>query len=242
MDPVPTPPPPVPFVLEDIPDMIFRWRANQNITVNGSNQVTSWLDSVNGYNLNVPASQPMILKTEAAELNGFPQVFSTTNQNNLSSAVAIPRGPITLMLIIRTSAGGRRLYGWQSGTTDEALWTRTAGGAIAKGVLSIRGGVESSKSTPTNWGIANGGAIFTKVFDGTHAGHLVYLNGATVTLTTVVGNNPGTGIENKVLAIGSTGTGYAEIVAWGRRLTVTELNDALNLLGFKYNLPQTIIV
>jgi len=111
------------------------------------------------------------------------------------------------------------------------------------------GGVTSGKNviapTPTAWAFAPNLISATQIFDGTHAGHQMYINGALATTGTAAGGNPGTATATDTFYLGGRfGSGtpilpfagqVAELLIYNSKLNAAEQLMVENYLSSKYD-------
>jgi hypothetical protein len=224
----------------DIIGLTAWYQSSDRVKIVGS-QVVNWGDMLGRYDLDLANTTFPGVRQNSGELNGALQIFSSGSSIGMKTSALIDRGPLTYFVAYRADAGARRILGWEAGSTEEGIWTRNSGGTPSKGVVSFRGGVESSKSTPVSFGISTTGKILCRRFNGTNASSQLIDNGVPVTLTNVVANDPGLGVEAKSIAIGATNIGYTEVICYGRSLTDEEVNLINVYLSKRYGVPVSLL-
>lgn len=105
-----------------------------------------------------------------------------------------------------------------------------------------------SSPTPSSWAFQPNLISASQIYDGTHAGHQLYINGGLANTTTAAGGNPGTGIATDTFNLGDRfGSGspvlpfqgqIAELIIYNSKLNSAEQQIVENYLSSKYDSPM----
>lgn len=215
---------------------IRRWRSVTGIT-QSSGIVSSWLDTVAGYEMTPPGSAPNYVIADSQF--GNKNVISTID--NVSAMVSVDNvdyGQYTIFIVAKDVSGGY-LYTHNDGfeyffsTTGDTSYT------------GVRGGSDnSSYNVPfSNWGVYPTPKIYTKRFDGTYTGDLLWVNGLPQTKSVVNAGDPGTDVLSEPVSIfgnltpafGAQGK-YAELIIYDYVLTDGQRADVEQWLYNEYAL------
>lgn len=166
----------------------------------------TWLDlSGNGQNTTARATSPVA----GTAINGRPTVRVATGNGLLipSSSVA----SFSLFMVLNVSAVGYlAVVGNDVGTDGGYLY-----GTNNDTIDVHRSSVASNKRHTANWATAGGTPKWLVwTYDGTHAGHKLYLGGSDLSLTNGAGTaDPGTAALSQIIYLGSNSTGVGPITA-----------------------------
>ena len=165
-------------------------RADHGIVAQGD-RVSSWQDQ-SGYQRDAAqgtaAQQP--LWTDGA-LNDQPGVYFDATRILATPAFAL--STFTVFLVFRASNAGLVYEHSPDVNANDGSWVYTTTGST---IAVRRGATISGKNLTANWGADSVNRIVRHQFDGTHAGHKLFINGTDQTLTDTVVGNPGTGASS----------------------------------------------
>jgi hypothetical protein len=156
---------------------------SKSMILSGSN-VTQWNDkSGNGLNAVQPTSalQPT-LSTNA--LNGLSVIHFPSKAMHINS---VTLGPFTIFVLFRTTSDGLVYEHSVSANSNFGSYIYTTTGNTIR--VNRSGGV-SAKDLSSSWGSGNVWRAVAQRFDGTHAGHQLWINNVNQTLTGT-GADPG---------------------------------------------------
>lgn len=204
-----------------------------------STTISQWRDkSGNGFNANQSTGglQPTLL---AGAQNGRSAVsFGGSQGMNLTS---VPLSAFVMFVVFRASAGlliyehsadaNNNPGSYLNATTGQTIIVHRTGGATNV----------SAKDSGTNWGLGSTWRIAAQWFDGTNAGHQLFVNNANQALTTNFSVNPGLTLITDSLYIASRNnasaflTGdIAEIVLYNSALPSDKMNVVFGYLNNKW--------
>lgn len=149
-------------------------------------------------------------------------------------------GAFTIFTVMKLTGTAGIIYEQSAAAATDGFYLQ---GTLTNTIVAVKSSVESDKKLSSNWAVDNTARITTHVMDGTHAGHLLYINNASQVLTDGTGtSNPGTATTTDVINIGSRNngasvqsTGYiSEFLIYNRALTTSEIGKVNRYLGAKY--------
>ena len=152
---------------------------------------------------------------------------------------SVSLGTLTVFVVFNATADGMPVTHGDAVGTGDGHWIYTSTGCS----LDLRrGGTFSGKDVDIGWGSDGASRIVAHVFDGTHAGHLLYVNGAAETLVECLSDlDPGTTPTSQALGIGARPTGQtrmtgsiAEVIVYDRVLPDEERETVEAYLNAKY--------
>lgn len=171
-----------PFTPGSLPNLVTWVRSD---TVVGS-PVSQWTDlSGNGNHIvqATLAKRPAINASDA-QYNGLPSLAFDGTTTAMATVGNITLGAYTVWMVCRvtTTVG----YLWKRPTAVDYCYGST-GNTINTTISAVTSGYNLS----ANWGQSASPRRILVAYDGTHAGHVMYLNSALQSLTTVSGADPG---------------------------------------------------
>jgi hypothetical protein len=226
----------------------------------GNNQanlspVTTWVDkaSVQGVqNLSQansarqPIYQTNVQNGQAAvQFDGVDDIVSATSLSLGSYSVFVQlRAP--------TNAGPTLIIMEQSNDLNTSgngfYWVEGTGHTMHARRGATTSGRNVTAPTPNAWAFQPNLISATQLYDGTHAGHLMYINGALASTATAAGGNPGTATVTDTFNLGARfGTGtpiipfqgqVAELLIYNSKLNAAEQQIVENYLSSKYDSPM----
>jgi hypothetical protein len=210
---------------------LYLW-TKSDVGVTGA-PVSNWADQSGGGRdwTAAGAARPTFNATDA-QFNGLPSLGFVSPQCMVTTAT-LTYGAFTLFMAVRCLSAG-------------FLYNRTAGpdylfGTTGNTTSIVYPGGSSANNLSTNWAVSATPRTIARVFDGTHAGDILRINGVTQTLSTVSGGDPGlTGVAgtaglfaSNTGTTSSTGT-MAEVILYNRALTPTEYGNVESYLRARY--------
>ena len=186
------------------------------------------------------AGKKPLFKT--AVQNGYPGILFDGTDDCLV-APSVPVGAFTAIVVTNLTAAGILVEHGTGANPSSALL-----GTTGDTVQVARGGpVVSGKDLSANW--ATGAAkISVHRYNGTHASHVLRVNGAPQTLTNGAGTaDPGTAVLTAALNLGARNDGASlpsaghlfEVLVYGRALADAEARQVENALATKYGITLT---
>ncbi len=181
------------------------YRADLGITI--ATGVSSWADQSGTGGIGA-----------ATQATGNRQpTYSTSGWTNGGSAISFPGTANIQLSTASTSYGAFTIVTAfkLTGTAGELIVHNSdtsAGdylyGSTGNTMRVNRGGTESDKNLSSNWAVSNVVKAVAWVFDGTHAGNVLYVNGVSQTLTNGTSTGaPGTGTQTGAVFIGASQSG-----------------------------------
>jgi len=201
--------------------------------------VSLWTDNSSNNSDLVQVTQSKRPALISNSLNGKRGVkFDGTDDALQASSVTI--GAFTYFVVMKLTGTAGMIYehSADAGTNPGSYMYGTTGNSLQV----KRGTASSSKNFTADWAVDNAAKITVQVFDGTHAGHLLYINGASQSLTNVSADEPGTAEVTAALNVGARNDGASlpsngliyEIIVYNRALTATERGKVERYLSSKY--------
>lgn len=206
-----------------------------------SGGVSSWADqSGNARDASqaTGSKRPTLLQSA---VNGFPAV-SFDGVDDVLASPAFSAGTYTMCLVTTGQIGGNGYFFTRSAAGVEV---DTLYGGVGNTTYVNRGGTVSAYDNVANWGqwIPSTAKLLVQTFDGSHAGHIVRVNGLTQSWGTTSGGDPGTGPTTHQLVIAGRNDSYApsninvaEAVFFDRVLSDDELATVEQYLRRRYAL------
>lgn len=221
------------FSPSDVAGLLLWLNADVINQADGS-AVGTWADSSGNANDATAISSPTL---RLNQLNGHPSVEFGGNG---MSTPSISKGVFSLFYVYSSSAGMLMEQGPNAGTND-GDYHYTPGGAH----FAVHGGGNLSAKDISGTNVADGAYRYiSRTFDGTHAGHLAWINGVSATLVNAGGTgDPGTGATNAAYTIGRRSGGslslsgkIAEIILYNTVLSTGNRQFVEGYLAAKYAL------
>ena len=210
-----------------------------------TNPVSSWTDMSGNAKHAVQAiggRQPLY---RTGILNGLPGILYD-GVNDCLQTPEITLGHFTFFCVFKLTGSAGIVYEGASAavvghylfcTTGDTIQARSAAGT-------------SGKDLSTDWAVDNVARVTSHVSAGTHAGHVLYINGAAQTLSDAVGRtgDPGAATQADGLNVGARNDGASfpsagyifELVVYDRALTDVERVQIENYLGRKYGIAVSV--
>jgi hypothetical protein len=208
----------------------------RDITTGNLSQVAD--QSGNGHHLNqlTTTKQPSLTLNSAA-FSGYPAI-THDGVDDFLATTAFTLGTFTVFMVSTgLSVAGK--YFWTRGAVQDYLFGATP--AIFAGNRNGTG--SSTWNENGTWGAFGSTPKTIRVsMDGTHAGHVAFMNGTQFATTNGVSTgDPGTGTTNDIFAIGADSAGatagafsWAEVIVFNRALTTEECSRVEAYLRAKY--------
>lgn len=210
------------------------WLKADALTLNNNDLVASWTDSSSNANHATQSTSTRQPTYKTSILNGKP-VVSFDGGDFVATGSTLSLTTFSISVVFRASAHS---IVYEHGNGSSVYLYTTTNNTIQ----ATKGSVTSGRNLSTSWGIGSTWRIVTVTFDGTQAGHLMYINAASQTLINVVTGDPGTASNAQTMYIGARGavpnlytTGdIAEFVCYSAVLTSTERANLESYLNAKY--------
>jgi hypothetical protein len=219
----------VPFQPTELADLVGWWHAEQGVTLDASTGgVSAWADQSGQGNHLVQATGAVQPTLQTSSPIADKTAIKLSGSQSMGTA-AFGLGAFTFVTLVRATGTGGMVYETSTNIVSNDgndLWGSTGATMGVK-----RGGVVSAKDLSTNWiNDATPHAVAQR-YDGTHAGHQLWIDGKQQTMANFgTPNDPGTATTTQPLFLGSrnntTGflAGYVrQVVLYNRALTDDEL-------------------
>lgn len=190
--------------------------------------VSTW-DDVAG-NRDVSAAGALRPTFRTAGWNASSAAVQYNGSNGMASAVNLDIGTFTAYVVCQLSGTAGMLYEHgPDGFTSSGSYLYGTTGAT----MSVNRGAVTAKDRAVNWATTNTRMVVCQRFDGTHAGHLLYISSLTAAATSNVSTgNPGVGIASRAINIGAR-TGGTSLRSTGFFKRVLIYTPALGLADFQ---------
>lgn len=185
------------------------------------------------------SSQQPLWRSAANGINGKPAWQFDGAGDVIRTASGISLASFTIFCVFKISSG-YLLYEHQ---TDDYLNMSNYYTISAK--RSVNGvAVTSGRNNTGNWGNTNVAKYTTHLFDGTHASHILRINGADANLATATGGNPGGATITNTWHLGGRGSGgtvgvaglVGEVLVYSSLLSNTDIGTVETYLKDKWGL------
>jgi len=231
-----------------ISGMIARYDAtnidgSNNSTFTDGEAVSQWND-ISGNNEHLVQAtgsrQPLFRLTG---LRGLQTVQFDGSNDFLSSNSTLSLGNFTAFIVMSTSSTGDRIiYEFGTTYTDAGnFYLLTGTNASINKVGAAHPTNASAKDVYVSWANKFGTAVITHTSGGTHATHLVYVNGVEQKTTNRVSNNPGSTVYAKTLYVGARTGAVApmagkisELIIYNSSLTRNQMAAVEGYLAVKW--------
>lgn len=202
---------------------LLLWYRGDSVTTSGG-VVDSLVDlSTSAINATSSgAARPTYSATDAAYNNRASLTFDGIDDTITSANVNYSNHTIFQVCQSAGQAGYRPFYRRQSAGNDiDYCGHRTDAIFVRNNALTA-----SYKTNAANWGVTASPITLRVQYGGTHATHLLWKNGASVTLSSGTANDPGALASGTLLLMSDTGTftqgTWAEFICYSRVLTTGE--------------------
>lgn len=167
------------------------WLKADALGLSDNDPVSTWTDSSgNGNDATSTGGARPTFKT--AIVNGMP-VVRFDGSDDFMKVTALPYGAFTIFYVYNVSTGGIIGEHSTNGGSNSGDYHYQPGGAhFAANATGGGGALSAFDSTSPSIGTSTW-LLISRTMDGTHAGHLAWVNGVSVTRSSFVGtSNPGT--------------------------------------------------
>jgi hypothetical protein len=205
-----------------------------------SGNVDTWADqSGTGNDLlqATTAAQPLFNATDA-QYNGQAALSFNGTQSALRTSTSLDYGLFTIFIACRVTATTGYLYSRANGT-DYLFGSNTLPATDV-----TYSGVTSSYNNGANWATSAVPQTYTRIYDGTHVGDVLRINGMPVSLSSGTASDPGAGSTTSTWGLFanttfgaplySSGT-VAEVIVYDRVLSPTEVDQVETYLRIRYD-------
>lgn len=193
---------------------LLLWNKNASLSAGA---IATWADSSGGGHTTTVVGSPTVAAD--AQYGGLLSVpFNGTTQSMLTASLTL--GKYTMIQVSRIISGDGFLEHRSDGTNIDYTY-KTTGNTIQ----CNRAAGNSSKNLSANWAFSAAPRTFVTIFDGTHAGHGLRINGVAQTLAD--GSNvadPGAVTSaQQIDMLGGLAATCGEFLIYNRPLLLTEL-------------------
>lgn len=213
----------VPALPQSLSGLTVWLRSDIGVTQSGT--VSQWNDQSGNANhfAQAAAGQRPAFNAQDLSFNGRPSLSFTGGSSNTLVSPSMTIGPFTRFLVLRQTTS---LYMLSFGLND-LIYGDTPGGLWIN-----RGGATSSYNVGAAWAISSAPRVLVHRFDGTHAGHWLYINGVQQTLATysTFNGDPGTSTFAHTMSLfaDAAGSSYgsgsiAEFIVYNRGMSNAEI-------------------
>lgn len=224
------------FVPPDLSGCALWLRSDLGITKDASDFVSTWADQ-SGAARDATQAGPTDVQPKwvANVLNGFPTLRFDGNDKLATGAFSL--GPLTVLMVATGQSGAGFFWARSTG----AAVSDTLYGSTNSTIYVDRSGTISGKDYAALWGQFTGAKLLTVQFGGTHASHVLRVNGAEVATTDTFANDPGAAVVSNKLCIAARDDGLvaaacdvAEVVVYDTALASPELTQVEEYLRHRY--------